>query len=190
MIPNFKSFLGRTNEELEEEAMVSSSGASLHQSIVIQPYHLLSFHLISRLPDMVQCYFRFCTTQNKHITSSLQQKTMKKDATQHHYFHHQYIKSISLAVLALFTFWWWYHSFWLGGFLADANNIQHQRDSFSYHQRLSQKTDALKTRCKNSESEISAKKKVTFLSKAQSTSCVVIYRKYQKREKLMYLDER
>ena len=160
---------------------------------MIQPYHLLSFHLISRLPDMVQCYYRFGTTQNKHITSSLQHKTMKKDAidaTQHHYFHHQYIKSISLAVLALFTFWWWYHSFWLGGFLVDANNIQHQLQfPYSYHQRLPQKTEALKTRCKTSESVISAKKKVTYLSKARSTSCV-ISRKYQRREKLMYLDER
>ena len=119
-------------------------------------------------------------------------ETMKQDAmdaTQQHsyYFHHQCIKSISLAVLALFTFWWWYHSFWLGRFLADGNNpIKHHLDHSITN---SHKVEVLENRCKTSESVESAKKKITYQSNAKSTSCV-IHRNCQEREKQMYLDER
>ena len=117
--------------------MMSSSGASLHQPIVIPSYHLISFYLISRLQDRLQAYNKY-STQSKRMTLSHEiMKHDAMDATQKHsyYFHHQYIKSISLAVLALFTFWWWYHSFWSGSFLADDENfIKNQPDrSLTYH---------------------------------------------------------
>ena len=169
--------------------MMSNSGASLSQPIVIPSYHLISFHLLSRLQDWLQVY-------NKHSTSgqymnlnheTVQQDSMDTTQERSYYFHHKYIKSISLAVLALSTFWWWYHSFWSGSFLADDENfIKRQPDrSLTYlHQ-----TEVLKTRCKTSECVISAKKKVADRLKAKSTS-YVINRNYQTREKQTYLDER
>ena len=169
--------------------MMSNSGASLSQPIVIPFYHLISFHLLSRLQDWLQVYNKYSTSsQYMNTYETMQQDSMDTTQQRSYYFHHQYIKSISLAVLALSTFWWWYHSFWLGSFFVDGNGVQHQPEySFSYY-RIHQ-TQVLETRCKTSESVISAKKKVTYLSKARSTSCV-INRKYQKCEKLMYLDER
>ena len=168
--------------------MMSNSGASLSQPIVIPFYHLISFHLLSRLQDWLQVYNKYSTSsQYMNTYETMQQDSMDTTQQRSYYFHHQYIKSISLAVLALSTFWWWYHSFWSGSFLADDENfIKHQPDrSLTYlHQ-----TVVLKTRCKTSECVVSAKKKVVDQLKTKSTS-YVINRNYQTREKLTYLDER
>ena len=183
------SIKGRTTEELENYSEMSISGAAaIGQSSMIKPNQLLYLQLISYLENRARWYIDSGETQLNSSPLNLLSKDTKKDptATPHHsnYSHH-YIKSISLAVLALFTFWWWYHSIWLCGFVMDIINTKHLYPPFPNHRSRQKHT---LTRCETSECVISAMKNVTYLSNARST--FVLPKKYQRHEKLMYLIER
>ena len=168
--------------------MLRSGASAIRHSNMIKPYQLFSLELISYLENRARWYITSGETQCNSRPMNLLSKIMKQDntATPHHsnYSHH-YIKSISLAVLALFTFWWWYHSIWLCGFVVDTTNTKHLYPPFPNPKSRQKHT---LTRCETCECVISAMKNVTDLSNARST--FVIPKKYQRHEKLMYLIER
>jgi hypothetical protein len=165
-----------------------SGAAAIGQRSMFKPNEFFYLQLITYLEKRARWYIDSGETQLNSKPMNLLSKVPKKDpsATPHHsnYFHH-YIKSISLAVLALFTFWWWYHSIWLCGFVMDINNTKHLYPPFSNHRSRQKHT---LTKCETSECVISAMKNVTYLSNTRST--FVLPKKYQKHEKLMYLIER
>ena len=183
------SAIARTNDELEDYPMMSRSGAvAIGRSSMIKPYQLLTLELISYLENRARWYIDSGETQCKPSPMNPISEIMKQDKTatpRHINYIPHYTKSISLAVFALFTFWWWYHSMWLCGFVMDIYNTNHLYPRFPNYQ---PRQKHIVTRCETSKCVISAMKKVTYLSNVRST--FTLPKKYRRQEKLMYLIER
>ena len=146
-------------------------------------------HLLSCLEDLVLCT-RFdaiiSTSYSRNLQSPKFTKQDKRTIKLHHkyYFNHCNKKSIFLAVLASFIFWWWYHSIWLHGFVAFDRNDAERLNPLPNHR--SRQKHSLITWATN-ESAISANKKITLSINARK---FVLYKKYHLCEKLMYRKKR
>ena len=170
----------------------SGAAASSIQPIVITANHILSSNLwpIVRELQSHSWYSTFFKTQGLSKTMISSQSYIEKHEereskrSRHHF--HPCIKSISLAVLVLFSFWWWYDSIWLCGLfvgnMAFISNSYYRGTNCGLGQKHKLKM------CAASECVIITKKNVT--NPLHTKRVDVIENLYQPSENWTYLNER
>jgi len=170
----------------------SGAAASSIQPIVITPNHILSSNLWPIVKELQShsWYTTFFKTQGLSKTMISSQSDIEKHEereskhSRHHL--HPYIKSISLAVLVLFSFWWWYNSIWLCGLfvgnMAYISNSYYRGTKYGLGQKNKLKI------CAASECVIITKK--NFTNPLSTRGVDVIKNLYQPSENWTYLNER
>ena len=170
----------------------SGAAASPIQPIVVRQNHILSSSLWPIVEELKS--YSWCTTFLKTQGLSKTMIPSKSNCEKHeererkhsrHHFH-PYIKSISLAVLVLVSFWWWYNSIWLCGiFVGNMAYISYSHHRVANHG-LGQKHKA--KMCATSECVIINKKNVTNPSSTKGVN--IIENLYQPSETWTHLNER
>ena len=170
----------------------SGAAASPIQPIVVRQNHILSSSLWPIVEELKSdsWYTTFLKTQGLSKTMILSKSNIEKHEererkhSRHHF--HPYIKSISLAVLVLFSFWWWYNSIWFCGLfvgdMAYISNSYYRGTNYGLDQKNKLKM------CAASESVIISKKSVT--NPLSTRGVDVIENLYQPSETWTYLTER
>ena len=170
----------------------SGAAASPIQPIVVRQNHILSSSLWPIVEELKSdsWYTTFLKTQGLSKTMILSKSNIEKHEererkhSRHHF--HPYIKSISLAVLVLFSFWWWYISIWhCGLFVGNVACISNSHHRVTNHG-LGQKHKL--EMCATSECVIITKTNVTNPSSTRGVN--VIENMYQPSETWTHLNKR